>query len=129
MKFSIDGKEYDMFVTSLERKATIKDEKNSTTTLSGEYKRDVVGTYYDYDMEIEFRKEDAEQYDSLYEVLTAPQNQAHSVTLPYGQRTMTFDAYISTSKDKIKTKRKSVTIWGSLSLEFRAIKPQRRPTA
>lgn len=129
MTFVIDEQQYDLLVTSLERKATVKDGKNSTTTLSGEYKRDVTGTYYDYSMEIEFRTEDASQYDSLYEVLTAPQNQAHSVTLPYGQRTITFDAYISTSSDKIKTKRKSVTIWGGLSLEFRAIKPQRRPTA
>jgi len=129
LTFVIDEQQYDLLVTSLERKATVKDGKNSTTTLSGEYKRDVTGTYYDYSMEIEFRTEDASQYDSLYEVLTAPQNQAHSVTLPYGQRTMTFDAYISTSNDKIKTKRKSVTIWGGLSLEFKAIKPQRRPTA
>ena len=80
-------------------------------------------------MEIEFRTEDVTQYDALYEILTAPQNQAHSVTMPYGQRMMTFDAYISTANDKIKTKRKSVTIWGGLSLEFRAIRPQRRPTA
>ncbi|OUP59079.1 hypothetical protein [Butyricicoccus pullicaecorum] len=129
MTFVIDGQQYDLLVTSLERKATVKDGKNSTTTLSGEYKRDVTGTYYDYSMEIEFRTEDASQYDSLYEVLTAPQNQAHSVTLPYGQRTITFDAYISTSSDKIKVKRNSVTIWGGLSLEFKAIKPQRRPTA
>ena len=83
MKFSIDGKEYDMFVISLERKATIKDRKNSTTTLSGEYKRDVAGTYYDYDMEIEFRSSDAKQYDDMYEVITAPQNQPHSVTLRF----------------------------------------------
>ena len=129
MKFSIDGKEYDMFVTSLERKATIKDGKNSTTTLSGEYKRDVAGTYYDYDMEIEFRSSDAKRYDDMYEVITAPQNQPHSVTLPYGQRTITFDAYISTVNDAIKRKRSGMTAWGGLSLEFRAIRLQRRPTA
>ena len=44
MKFTIDDVQYDVFVEALSREAKIKDGKNSSSTLSGLYKRDVIGT-------------------------------------------------------------------------------------
>lgn len=124
MKISVDGKEYDLLVTSIKRKATIKDGKNTTSTLSGIYKRDVVGTYYDYMLDVS--RKDSAQYDAFYEVITAPQNEPHTVTLPYGQKTMTFKAYIQTSDDELKAQTPTESRWGELSVNFKAVEPQRR---
>ncbi|MFR4979414.1 MAG: hypothetical protein ACLUDG_10910 [Butyricicoccus sp.] len=128
MKFTLDGTEYDVFVTSLKRDADIKDGKNSSTTLSGRYRRDVVGTFYNYDMDIGTNRTDPEQYDRLYEVLTSPQNQPHTITLPYGQSTITFTAYIKSVSDTMPLKKDGRTAWTELSVKFEAEKPQRRPT-
>lgn len=128
MKFTLDNIEYDMFVTSLKRSADIKDGKNSSTTLSGRYRRDVVGTFYSYDMDIGTNQADPAQYDRLYEVLTAPQNHPHTITLPYGQSTLTFMAYIKGVSDEMPLKSLSRTAWAGLSVKFEAEKPQRRPT-
>lgn len=124
MRFSVDGKEYSVVVATLSRKATVKDGKNTTTTLSGIFKRDVVGTYYEYTLDIHWK--DSAQYDELYEVLTAPQNEPHRVVLPYGQATLEFDAYITEVSDDLKASRKSINRWGNMSIEFKAREPQRR---
>ena len=128
MKFTLDGTEYDVFVTSLKRDADIKDGKNSSTTLSGRYRRDVVGTFYTYDMDIGTNQTDPAQYDRLYEILTAPQNEPHTITLPYGQKTITFTAYIKSVSDTMPLKKDGRTAWTELSVKFEAEKPQRRPT-
>lgn len=126
MKFVLDGTEYDVFVTSLTRDAVIKDGKNSSTTLSGRYRRDVIGTFYTYSMDIDPNQTDPAQYDRLYEVLTAPQNKPHTITLPYAQQTITFTAYIDSVSDEMKSKTDSCTHWAGLSVKFKAEKPQRR---
>lgn len=127
MKFTIDDVQYDVFVEALSREAKIKDGKNSSSTLSGLYKRDVIGTFYSYKMDIATNQPDTEQYDRLYEVLTAPQNEPHIVTLPYGQSALTFNAYITSVSDEIKAKRENGTLWGGLSITFEAERPQRVP--
>lgn len=127
MKLTVDGIEYDVLVTSLSRKGKVKESKLSGDVKSGNRFRDIIGTYYDYDMEIATDRLSPEDYDALYEVLTAPV-ESHTVSLPYGRNgSMEFEAYIQQASDKMKSDTIAGRTWSGLSVTFYAKKPQRRP--
>lgn len=127
MKLTLDGLEYDVFVSALSRKARIKESKLSGDVKSGNRFRDIVGTYYDYEMEIATDRLSPADYDALYEVLTAPQA-AHIVSLPYGRTGMLeFEAYIQSVGDELKRENDPERAWSNLSVTFTAKRPQRRP--
>ena len=66
-------------------------------------------------------------YDAFYEAISAPVS-SHSLTLPYGQSTITFDAMVSEGTDLYRGKVANRTRWGGLQVQFTAKKPQRTPT-
>ena len=128
MKLTIDGITYDVFVSSLSRNANIKESKLSGDVKSGNRFRDIVGTYYNYEMEIATDRLSPTDYDALYEVLTAPQA-SHTVSLPYGRTgVMEFDAYIQSVGDELKRDENPERAWSNLSVAFTAKRPQRRPS-
>ena len=96
---TLDGQEYDVQVTGISRSAEIRDGQNADTLLSGRYSRDIIGTYYNYDVTFGTSKLSPADYDALYEVLTAPQDY-HTLTIPYGQATKTFEVYITNVRHK-----------------------------
>ena len=95
--------------------------------LSGLYKRDLLGTYYDYAMEVEPDPQYPGDYDSFFEAITAPVD-SHSLTLPYGQSTITFDAMVTSGSDLYRGQVAGFNRWGGLQVQFTAQKPQREPT-
>lgn len=127
MKFTVDGKEYNVFVTELTRSARVKESSLSGDVKSGEHFRDIIGTYYDYSMSIGTDSLSPEDYDSLYETLSAPV-ESHTVRLPYGRTILEFEAYIEELEDGVKSDRQTDRNWTDLSIMFYAKKPQRRPT-
>lgn len=122
----VDGYEFDVGIISIQRKARVLDGNNTGNTLSGRMIRDIIGTYYDYTVSFGTSKLSAVAYDALYELLTAP-IESHSITVPYGQSTKTFNAYITEASDTLKSMSGSVNTWGSLSLDFTAMEPMRMP--
>ena len=124
--FTIDGISYNILVPvgSLRRTFEIKEGGNSALLLSGEYDRDIIGTYYNYEMNIDARNSAPEQYDLLYQALTAPVPY-HIVTFPYGQSTLTFNAYITGGSDGFRRKLGTKQYWGELTVTFHAQAPQR----
>lgn len=96
---TIDNNTYDVGIIKITRKASQSIEKLGTTLdLRKHY--DIKGTYYDYDVELATYKMQVAVYDSLYEILTAPQ-ESHTVTMPYGQSTLTFEARVSVASDAL----------------------------
>ena len=67
-----------------------------------------------------------EDYDAFFEVISAPE-EAHTVTLPYGQGTLTFRAMVTSGEDKQRDKVAGIARWTGLTVRFTAQKPQRRP--
>lgn len=126
MKFSVEGREFDVFVTSLSRSARIVESKLSGDVRSGEHFRDIVGTYYDYDITIGTDALNEKEYDDLYEALTAPA-ESRVVVLPYGRDVMEFEAYVEAVSDTLTSRRKGTSRWGELEVKFYAKRPQRRP--
>ena len=122
--FTVDGRAFDVVVSSLQRKASILDGKNAGRTLSGRMERDIIGTYYNYTLGIDPKLLTHDEYDTLYEILTAPVD-SHGLVLPYGQGTISFDAYISNADDTLKRLGRT-NLWSDLSVNFVAVEPKRR---
>lgn len=113
-------------IRSLNRSFRIEESERSGAVKSGDYFRDIIGTYYDYEMEVEPDPSAPEDYDAFYEMISAPV-ESHSVVVPYGQGTMTYDAMVSTGDDTKRDKINGVTRWTGLKVKISAKKPQRRP--
>lgn len=124
--FSLDGKFYDLFVTELKRNAEVTDTEASGRTNDYSMHRDIIGTFYNYNIIIEPQGDNVDDYDAFYEQITAPVP-SHIMTFPCGQETLTFNAYVTKAEDKLIV-RNGKNLWGrdGLSLNFVAMAPQRR---
>ena len=120
---TIDGNTYDVGIIKITRKASMKtDEIGTTMDLRKHY--DVQGTYYDYDVEVATTHMNVAEYDSLYELVTQPV-ESHTVTLPYGQSTLTFEARTTVANDVFIRNFGGIKKWGKLKITFEALTPQR----
>lgn len=93
----IDGVEYPVGILKLTRKGDILD-KTANRTEDGDLHREVIGTYYNYTMEIH-PGNDTEMYDRLFWVLTEPVPY-HEVQLP--NETETVKMYFGSVQDEVK---------------------------
>lgn len=122
--FKIDGRGFSgVGVESLKRSFRIPDGTNAGDMLSGDYERDLVGTYYDYDLVITTSDLAVNEYDALFEALSAPVN-SHMVEMPYGMTSITYEAMIEAGDDEL-IPMDDGTWWGNLNVTIRAKKPQR----
>lgn len=124
--FKVDGKAFSgVGVERLKRHFRIPDGRNAGEMDSGDYERDINGTYYDYDLTISIADFPGNEYDELYEILTAPVN-SHMVEMPYGKNgTMTFEAMIEAGDDELSVLNEDSAEWADLAVTFRAKRPQR----
>lgn len=125
--FTVDGVSYKVRVPvgGLKRSFKVLDGDNAGRLLNAEMTRDVLGTFYNYKLTIERDGSNLEDYDRLYDVLSSPID-SHTVSFPYGQEMLTFQAYVTGGDDSLIRKTKSGQYWSGLSLDFIAMKPQRR---
>lgn len=122
---NVDGVNYDnIHITSLQRNAEVLDGPNATRTTSGSMVRDILGTFYNYSVEVDSDEASVAEYDALYEVLSAPED-CHVIVMPYGQTTLTFQAYVTKVADEIIHINDVEQRWGSMSFQFIAMRPQR----
>lgn len=120
---TIDGQKFDVGIVKITRKASTMAESLGIT-LDGRKHYDVKGTYYDYDVVFNTRAMKVEEYDKLYELITEPV-ESHIVTIPYAQSTITFLAKTKTGSDSIIFNYTGIRKWGSLTVTFESLKPQR----
>ena len=122
--FSIDGTYYDVIIPEggIERSFQILDDDTAGRVLSGAMQRSIIGTYYNYKIELDTSRMDKTSYDAMYAVLSAPEDY-HVLVVPFGQTTLTFDAYITSGTDRIQRITTSGNNWTGLTLNFIAIEP------
>lgn len=125
-KITVDGTEYNVRLKyeTLTRAFSIVEGDNAGEALSGRLLRDVIGTKYSYQIDIEPDPSDPDSYDSFFQTITAPADY-HTVTMPYGQSTITFDAAIQSGSDIYRGKLGNKQRWSGLSIQFIAMAPQR----
>lgn len=121
---TIDGASFDVGVEYIKRQARIEDGPNAGSSKRGDWIRDVYGTYYDYILAFDTSAGlSLADYDTLYSILTAPV-EFHTLVVPYGQSTLSFAAGITGAEDNVILMDDG-TVWGNLSITFRAKSPQR----
>lgn len=124
---TIDGIDYNIRLKyeTLRRAFEINEGQNSGNALDGTLIRDIIGTRYNYEIDIEPDPADPSDYDAFYDLISSPVA-AHEVSFPYGQETITFRAVIQSGTDTyygvVGCKRR----WGGLSIVFQALTPQRK---
>lgn len=129
--FSVDGVEYPgVFVKSpIHRSFNVLDGENAGRTMDGRMQRDIIGTYYTYRLEFDASLSDPEEYDALFEALSAPMD-SHIISVPYGQGSLTFEAYVANGEDDLsRIYRNESKKWDNLTVNFVAMEPQRRPAS
>lgn len=129
--FSVDGVEYPgVFVKSpIHRSFNVLDGENAGRTMDGRMQRDIIGTYYTYRLEFDASLSDPEEYDALFEALSAPVD-SHIISVPYGQGSLTFEAYVANGEDNLsRIYRNESKKWDNLTVNFVAMEPQRRPAS
>jgi len=125
--FTVDGKEFrHIHVVSVKRSFAVLDGENAGRTMDGAMQRDIIGTYYNYSLEIDPEDSDPAEYDEFYETISAPVN-SHQVTFPYGRDVLTFSAYVANGEDELFDA-SGGNRWNDLTINFVAMKPQRRPS-
>ena len=124
---TIDGTSFDVGVEYIKRQARIEDGPNAGNSKRGDWIRDVYGPFYDYILAFDPSSGlPREDYDTMYGILTAPV-EFHTLVVPYGQSTLSFEAGITGAEDNVILMDDG-TVWGNLSITFRAKSPQRLAT-
>lgn len=125
----IDGVKYKVVLPTggLKRSFSILDGENSGRVQTGRMERDIIGTYYNYTIEIQPDMNKPEDYDKLYEVISSPVA-SHQIIVPYGQTLYQFEAYITDAEDSLLLSDYfGRNIWSGLTLNFVAMEPRRTP--
>ena len=120
-KIKIDGKSYDIRIASLKRKADILD-KFATRSEDGVLHREVIGTYYNYTLEL--YSNDKQVYNEVFEVLSNPVP-SHRVELPTDH--VAFDGYFSSISDEVvRIDTDGLTKYHKLTCRLTAVRPRKR---
>ena len=125
---SIDGTVYSgIRVLSVKRSFSVTDGDNAgRLAVSGKMVRDIIGTFYNYQFTVDPKLASPAVYDAFYQVISAPED-SHTIVVPYGQGTMTFEAYITTGDDDLILIDEDANRWKNLSFSVIAMAPQRLP--
>lgn len=113
---------YDTLIRSFE----LLEGVNAGEMLSGRHERDLLGTGYTYQMQVEPDPRYPTDYDAFFEAISAPVD-SHIIIMPYGQSTITYEAMVESGQDTYRGIVGGRTKWRGLTVQYRYIEPQRVP--
>ena len=122
----MDGVAYRVRIVfdSMGRSFSIVEGPNSGTSITARAIRDIMGTSYYYEMQVEPDPRYPEDYDAFYEAISAPV-ESHVVELPYGEESKPFEMMVLSGGDVYSGKRRGRNAWKCLKVQFQPIAPQR----
>lgn len=123
MMFTIDGVDYNVKCT-IERAAEIKESSISGIMLNGRFFRDVLGTYYSYDIRLEMPLKNKGRYHSLIEQLTQPVD-GHTFVLPYNSDTIELTGKVDDPEDVWVKLPSGYTYWDGLKFTIASNGPSK----
>lgn len=123
---TIDGVLYRVRIAypSMSRSFSIVEGPNGGTAITARSIRDIKGTSYAYEMQVEPDPRYPEDYDAFYETISAPV-ESHMVELPYGAGRQTFEMMVLSGSDAYAGRRMGRNAWKRLKVQFQPITPQR----
>lgn len=127
MPITMDGVTYRVAVVydSIVRHFEIVSGTNAGTMMSGREELDTKGTRYAYQLQVAADPADRASYDAFYQAITDPDNRLHTITLPYGQSTITFQAYVTSGDDIYHGPINGVENWTGLVVNYQPVRLQR----
>lgn len=118
----IDGITFKIPVVSIKRTADFLD-KFATRTESGDLQRELIGVYFNY--QLQFGSSiDVDEYASLWSKLTEA-TEFHTVTVPDESGDYTFTAYFAGVGDEMRKQAAAKNYWKNLTVNFIAKSPAR----
>lgn len=129
MSITMDGVTYRVRIVynTLVRAFTLIEGVNAGDMISSLRERDLSGTGYTYEMQVEPDPRYPADYDSFFHAISAPVD-SHLVVMPYGQTTLIYNAIIESGSDTYKGMIGGVKRYGGLTVRYRYSQPQRTPT-
>ena len=126
MAVIMDGVTYNVRIAypTLERSFNIPQGQNRGKSLGYSDIDDIFGTEYGYQFNVEEDPAHRADYDLFYEAISAPVG-FHTITLPYGQSTITFQAKVTSGRDVFRGIVGGRRKWEGLEVRFSPIVPQR----
>lgn len=122
--FKIDDLELDNIVTTCKESFEVTDSDSSGRTKDWVMHRDVVGTFYNFNIGISSIF-DIDLYNKVYKLISSPQA-SHTITCPYNGDLITFEGYITKGSREIDCIRNGVVVYKEITFNCIAIEPQRR---
>lgn len=127
-QLNMDGTTYRVRIVydSLIRSFELMEGVNAGEMLSGRHERDLLGTGYTYQMQVEPDPRYPQDYDAFYQAISAPVD-SHTITMPYGQTSITYEAMIESGQDTYRGVAAGRARWKGLTVQYRYTAPQRIP--
>ena len=124
----LNGRYYNAAITSLKRTHNITDGENAGRTKAplAEMIRDIIGTFVSYTAVFEVKSGSVTEYDDMVTTLSQPVDYI-PVVMPYGQGTLSFDAYITKVEDELINNIGGIRRWGHCTVTFTPVRAQIRP--
>lgn len=127
----IDGRAYNVSVTEITESANVLYSDNTGRTIAAGARMtlDPLGTFYNHRIKVKRRGDDTDEYDKLFDYVTAPSSVGFRVKAVHNQTVIEYDAYISSAErsvHKIDPKAGKV-FWNEMSLNIVAMEAQRLP--
>lgn len=122
--FLMDDTSYvGLVVTSLKRGCSVLDGDNAGRMLNGSMTRDIIGSFFTYEMEIDASGCDRAVYDRFYEQVTRADVDSHLCRFAYGQQYLQQRMYVAEVSDTLLHCAKDGNLWGRLNVKFVAMDP------
>lgn len=127
-QLNMDGTTYHVRIVydTLVRAFELMEGVNAGEMISGRHERDLLGTGYTYQMQVEPDPRYPQDYDAFFHAISAPVN-SHTIVMPYGQTTITYEAMIESGQDTYQGMMAGRARWRGLTVQYRYIEPQRTP--
>lgn len=128
----INGKAYDVLVTSLEESFDITHSENAGRTIAEGTPMvlDPLGTFFGHTVTFKRLQGKESEFDKLFNAVAMPRSKGVPVKIAHDQAVIAYDAYISTGTRKLERITKDgKVLWGELSVKFTPITAQWRPSS
>ena len=118
--------DYSVSVVSLKRQFNSLDRDDTDrSTITGTLIRNVIGSFFNYSVEVNTKRLNRAEYDSLYNIITST-NEFLYFKFPFGQNDYAFYGYVSTADDELLRVEGNKRFWGNLSFEIVPKSPKMR---
>ena len=124
MSIIIDSTTYNIPLKVVKRKADLLF-KFAERTQDGHLHSEIIGTFYNFDLEVGMSANNVSDYAALWVKVTEP-TETHEITLPDESGTLIFDCYFANISDVV-VKQGSTNYFRNLAFSVIATTPARTP--